>query len=338
MYFRGVGAHGAPVKGSCGVLDRIRGVLKTALQPKWLALLLACLVVSTGFVWLSKWQFDRSVDRAPTTQEQSETAVPLESHFEPGKDMTHADADQIVTMKGRYIEGTQAYVQDRLFEGEQGFWVVQAFEVDGVSDVMPVVRGWQPGKSEVPPATDADEVTVTGRLWPSEAPVARGREDDLHGLPVLKDVSAARLSNMWNRDAYAGFVVVFEQSPDDVKAGVDQLKHVYVAPGYLQENQLNWLNVFYGVEWIVFAVFSLFVWWRLVRDDYQNELKFEAELAAWQKRQDARVAQAQAEARERLAAQASGRELGDVGSEDDAGSESNAGLEDNAGSENRENG
>lgn len=293
--------RGRAFKASYGVLDKIRGVFKTALQPKWLALLLACLVVSTGFVWLSKWQFERAMDYAPTTQEKSETAVPLESHFEPGKDMTHADADQIVTMKGRYIEGTQAYVQDRLFEGEQGFWVVQAFEVEGVSDVMPVVRGWQPGETEVPPATDATEVTITGRLLPSEAPIASGRSADMHGLPVLKDVSAARLSNMWNRDAYAGFVVVFEQSPDDVKAGVDELKHVHVAPGYLQENRLNWLNVFYGLEWVVFALFSLFVWWRLVRDDYQNELKFEAEMAAWQKRQDARVAQAQAEARQRLA-------------------------------------
>ncbi|MDN5667067.1 MAG: SURF1 family protein, partial [Renibacterium salmoninarum] len=39
----------------------------------------------------------------------------------------------------------------------------------------------------------------------------------------------------------------------------------------------NWLNLFYAVEWIVFAGFSVFLWWRLVADDFrrENEPEFE---------------------------------------------------------------
>ena len=37
--------------------------------------------------------------------------------------------------------------------------------------------------------------------------------------------------------------------------------------------QVNWLNLFYSVEWVVFAGFALFIWWRLVKDDYRRDLE-----------------------------------------------------------------
>ena len=39
--------------------------------------------------------------------------------------------------------------------------------------------------------------------------------------------------------------------------------------------QVNWLNLFYSVEWIVFAGFALFIWWRMVKDDYRRDLEDE---------------------------------------------------------------
>ena len=35
--------------------------------------------------------------------------------------------------------------------------------------------------------------------------------------------------------------------------------------------ELNWLNVFYAVEWVVFAGFAVFLWYRLVRDAVERE-------------------------------------------------------------------
>ena len=34
--------------------------------------------------------------------------------------------------------------------------------------------------------------------------------------------------------------------------------------------KINWLNLFYAAEWVVFAGFALFIWWRLVKDDYRR--------------------------------------------------------------------
>jgi surfeit locus 1 family protein len=35
--------------------------------------------------------------------------------------------------------------------------------------------------------------------------------------------------------------------------------------------QFNWLNVFYAIEWVVFAGFAVFLWFRLVRDAFERE-------------------------------------------------------------------
>jgi hypothetical protein len=39
--------------------------------------------------------------------------------------------------------------------------------------------------------------------------------------------------------------------------------------------KVNWLNLFYSLEWVVFAGFALFIWWRLVKDDYRRDLEEE---------------------------------------------------------------
>jgi hypothetical protein len=42
---------------------------------------------------------------------------------------------------------------------------------------------------------------------------------------------------------------------------------------------LNWLNVFYAVEWVVFAGFAIFLWYRLVRDAVEREREAAEEAA-----------------------------------------------------------
>ena len=38
-----------------------------------------------------------------------------------------------------------------------------------------------------------------------------------------------------------------------------------------REVSLNLLNVFYAAEWVIFAGFAVFLWWRLVRDEWEKE-------------------------------------------------------------------
>ena len=34
---------------------------------------------------------------------------------------------------------------------------------------------------------------------------------------------------------------------------------------------LNLLNIFYAVEWVIFAGFAIFLWYRLVKDAWEEE-------------------------------------------------------------------
>jgi len=267
-------------------------VLKTALKPKWVATLVGCLLAAAAFVLLSQWQFGRSTDAPPPENGATEVAVPLTEHFQPGRDMYVPDADQIVTATGRFVPGSSVLVSGRLQDGAEGFWVVAAFAPDEAPDgnVIPVVRGWEADPT-APAALPGGPVSLRGRLLPSESP--SGTKRDEHG--AYPEVSAQWLSNVWDKDSYAGFVVIFDASADgtDVGAASAGLRPVSVG-AQPTRTTINWLNIFYGVEWIVFAGFAFFIWWRLVRDDKLREDEYESELAAWRARQAAREAAARA--------------------------------------------
>lgn len=268
-------------------------MLKTALKPKWIGTLVGCLIAATLFVLLSQWQFGQSTEKAPAPSGQTETAVPLTQHFQPGRDMFAPDADQIVTARGRFVEDSAVLVS-RLKDGVQGYWVVAAFLPDGAPDqnVIPVARGWD-RDANAPGALPSGEVELRGRLLPSEAPTAGPSKNG----STLNDLSAARLANLWDRDSYDGFIAVFEATSagQDVGAASAGLEPLWVGP-QPQDSTINWLNIFYGVEWFVFAGFAFFIWWRLVKDDLIRDQEYAAELQAWQGRQAARAAAAAAAA------------------------------------------
>ncbi|MGP5072798.1 SURF1 family protein [Arthrobacter rhombi] len=245
-------------------------MLKTALKPKWILALLGALLLASGFVLLSQWQFSRSQDAPPPPVSTTESSVPLTDHFEPETVMFESVADQVVTAKGRFLKDKEVLVRGRVQDGTQGFWVVSAFAVDGAPDqnTIPVVRGWQP-ESTTPPAAPAGELEVTGRLLPTEAPIDQKPDGD----PALRSLSVAELINIWDVPSYSGFIVASQVTgPDGADAGATSvgLDEVTVGP-QPQEQPLNWLNIFYGIEWVVFAGFAVFLWWRLVVDDYRRQ-------------------------------------------------------------------
>lgn len=258
-------------------------MLRTALKPVWLLSLLLALVVATVFVLLSRWQFQAAETNAPPPRSQTENAVPLTSHLRPGEPLTAAAADQVVTARGEFLPGTDVLVGPRLSEGREGWWTVTAFRVADApgAQTIPVVRGWSAAADVVDPAP-AGEVTVAGRLLPPDGPLPRSDDaGDTAGRPAYATLSPGQLVNVWDVPSYAAYVAAFavtDAAGAEVGARAAQggLEPVWVAP-QPEEAQVIWLNVFYGVEWVLFAGFALFLWWRFVRDDHQRELR-EAEL------------------------------------------------------------
>ncbi len=76
----------------------------------------------------------------------------------------------------------------------------------------------------------------------------------------------AAMVNLWSEvdpgGVYNGYIVA-----NTPVAGLEKID----SPRPSQEVELNWLNLFYAAEWVIFAGFAVFLWWRLVRDVWERE-------------------------------------------------------------------
>lgn len=254
---------------------------KTARKPRWIAGFIFAIAISGVFVLLSQWQFGRSVQPEVTVSPTTEQVQPLLDTLAPGEFFHGSDADQMVSASGTYDPNRQVLVPDRLKDGASGYWVVSAFAVTGAPVLqgaaatpqtwIPVARGWvaHPGDVAAPPS---GLIELTGRLLPSEAPLPAKAP----AAGEASAVSVAELINRWNISSYPGFV----SATAEISGGKDV--SAAAVPGTLQPleigpqppaQKVNWLNLFYSLEWVVFAGFALFIWWRLVKDDYQRDLE-----------------------------------------------------------------
>jgi cytochrome oxidase assembly protein ShyY1 len=256
-------------------------VWKTALKPRWIAGFVFAIAVSGVFVLLSQWQFGRSTQPEVPTNPATEQVRPLTDTLQPGEFFHGTDADQMVSAEGSYDPAKQLLVPGRLHDGKTGYWVVSAFAVDGAPALtgaaaspqtwIPVARGWvaEPGDAPAPPSGTLE---LTGRLLPSEAPVPGTAPKPGEATAV----SVAELINYWEVSSYPGFVAATAEVANgvDVSAAAVQgeLLPLDIGP-QPPAQQINWLNLFYSLEWVVFAGFALFIWWRLVKDDYHRDLE-----------------------------------------------------------------
>ena len=254
---------------------------KTALKPRWIAGFIFAIVISGVFVLLSQWQFGRSTQPEVPVNPATEQVQPLTETLQPGDFFHGTDADQMVSAQGTYDPAKQVLVPGRLHGGKTGYWVVSAFAVNGAPTLsgvaaspqtwIPVARGWvaDPAYAPAPPS---GIVELTGRLLPSEAPVAGTAAAPGEATAV----SVAELINYWEISSYPGFVAATAEIIDgaDVSPAAvpGDLLPLQIGP-QPPAQQINWLNLFYSLEWVVFAGFALFIWWRLVKDDYHRDLE-----------------------------------------------------------------
>jgi cytochrome oxidase assembly protein ShyY1 len=243
-----------------------------ARRPRWIAALLFALALAATFALLSQWQLSRSVTNGTVVSRDTETVEQLTAIAKPQTGATDAQDGQLVAASGRWVPGDALIVSDRLNHGDKGYWVVGHFSVDtadGGADAgagLPVAVGWAKSESAARAAlTTLNERsgtgTVSGRYFAGEAPQDSDFE---HG--VLSSVSAGAMLNTWKSvdpaGIYGGYLVS-AKAPAGLTA-------IY-SPAPTSSVEVNWLNIFYAVEWIVFAGFAVFLWYRLVRDAHERE-------------------------------------------------------------------
>ena len=114
-------------------------------------------------------------------------------------------------------------------------------------------------------ASVSETVEVTGRLISDEGPVLPPRGEDPQ---TLTRMSPAALLGQWH-DVDALFVYRPYIASAEASAGLDAIS----SPAPVEGSGLNWLNIFYAVEWAVFAGFAFYMWYRLARDAWEKEVE-----------------------------------------------------------------
>lgn len=218
-----------------------------ARQPKWIGALFLSLLVAAIFAALGQWQLERSFTKD----------APEHTNYKIEKVEVKIDTENI------YI------VANRLQDGELGFWLV-GNSTDAASKSLTIVFGWSANLTQLESERDAIiqsqlakfDTHLEGVLIPSEAPLPQKNAKPF----ILESLSLAQLINLYSPDkSIATESQILALTGANQASAWPPLSPVKVV--YPEGQKINWLSAFYFLEWLVFAGFAVFLWWRLVRDE-----------------------------------------------------------------------
>jgi cytochrome oxidase assembly protein ShyY1 len=235
-------------------------VWRTALSPRWAGLLVVALALAAVMTVLGFWQLDvyRSKTAEATAARAAQPPIPLDSLLSLDEGLSGKAVGRQVTVSGRWAPAAdQVFVSDRLQGSRTGYWVVTPLLVGDGSAAVLVVRGWVPSVS----AADAPsgEVSVAGTVVASEAEDASDAATRGRVLPSLR---LPTIVGMVDYRLYDGFVVLSSSTPPSAA-------EVVPAPSPPTDHA-GLRNIAYAVQWWIFALFALFMWWRMMIDDHRG--------------------------------------------------------------------
>ena len=210
-------------------------MLRVLLSARWVGYTLL-LIAAVGVCGrLGVWQWDRanpdpvSVDPA---QEASSSLPAVLDRLEIDPDIP---AGALVRGSGRYDTDPSATTTiPKDLDGRAGEWVLTPLVLDDDREVL-VLRGWAPSGTDAQTLAPVDaDVVVTGRFEPPGS---------VEGVDEL-------------------FVAVTAQQP----TGDENLTRVPF-PAAEADADVKLLNALYALQWWTFAVFWVWLWWRMLRED-----------------------------------------------------------------------
>jgi cytochrome oxidase assembly protein ShyY1 len=225
-------------------------VLRTALKPRWLALLAVVLAAAAVMARLGEWQLERAVqkgDRERQAEAAAHPPVPVEQLLPARTAFRLSAVDRRVTAHGRWDASHQVMVPGRRLGDTTGLWVLTPFRLADGSAVA-VVRGWIPDAGTATSAATAlptGDVDLAGVLRPSE-PVDDLRPGAVADAPPgqLPVVAGALLAQVWPYPLADGYIVQTSASP----ASNDGLRAVPPE----RPAGLAFQNLSYALQWWLF--------------------------------------------------------------------------------------
>jgi cytochrome oxidase assembly protein ShyY1 len=241
-------------------------VYRFLLTSRWWGINVFVLLAIPFCIFMGSWQLSRFEARVQDHRMQTErAATDRKEAARPLAELlpvTQKTSGMRATASGRY--GKQLLVPDRELDGRPGFYVLTMLRTDS-GKALPVVRGWLPGDADSAkaPAAPTGQVTVTGALQASESPGANGVGAG-GGLPAGQTaaISSASLVNLVPYDVYDAWVTL-----DKADGGMKAVPAT--APEGSGLDLKAFQNLGYTGEWFVFAGFTVFMWFRLLRREVE---------------------------------------------------------------------
>ena len=242
------------------------------LRARWLGVLALSLLVAGGFAFLGQWQFERAIDTNPPVAGATEEVRPLSDVVAPGAYLPEPLVGQVVQTRGSFVPDDFYVVSGRFNDGVPGFWVAGQFRLSDTEPATSIAvavgfaqeRDVAEAAAVTLNAQAPEEMTLTGRIISDEGPAPPARSQ---GLLEMGRMSPAALLNLWSdvpsdvfRPYMTSATVMGELTP--IASHAPELK-----------SPINWLNVFYAAEWIVFAGFAFYFWYRLAKDAWEKEVE-----------------------------------------------------------------
>jgi predicted membrane metal-binding protein len=233
---------------------------KLATQPKWIGALLLALIVAAIFGALGQWQLDRTFTKDDPKTNTSNSGL-------------------AVVQKQLYLDTKNTFIIDgRVQNGTAGYWLLMnATDENQISTTLAL--GWvekleaaERLRTNLMQMFQAEAfLDISGYPLPTEGP----QPADPAKPYLLKSVALGQLINLYSPDApiksSAEYLAV---SAGSVMFSDGSLEPIQVT--YRDVERINWLSAFYFLEWLLFAGFAIFLWWRLVRDE---QIRLAAEAA-----------------------------------------------------------
>ena len=237
---------------------------RIARRPRWIGALVLALALAAGFAALGQWQLSRSIENAIVAEgmPDSEKVVALDSIADPQTPITDLQAGRMVTLRGALVPDDFVVVTGRLNGGVSGAWLVGHVRTDDGASIA-VALGWAPDAD----AASAAEENASGdpREWLGRYLVSESPHESDFEAGERNVVSVGEQINLWAEapdTVYAGYLVAAE--PVSGLSAID-------SPAPVRDVNLNLLNLFYAAEWVIFAGFAFYLWYRLVKDVWEHE-------------------------------------------------------------------
>lgn len=269
-------AAGAPVEVFPPTLREVM------LRPWWIGMLAFALAVAAVFAWLGQWQLGRAIDTDPPPPGATEQVQPIADVVAPGEYLAEPLVGQRVSVTGSFVPGDFLVVSSRFNGGEEGYWVTGQLRVgpstgsgaEAGATSIAVAIGWTGDRATADAAASTlngdpgGAVDLTGRLISDEGPALPPK-----GGPAteMTRMSPAALLGRWHDvtelNVYRPYLVA--DGGESLPGGLQAID----SPAPDEGSNVNWLNIFYAVEWAIFAGFAFYMWYRLAKDAWEKEVE-----------------------------------------------------------------